>query len=116
MVAPFTVPVEMVVKSVASTPVTESLKTTVKAALVVAEAPLLPVLVLIEITVGNAGEKGTAGVILCSRLMSSSRCMLKALRAFLFCELQKRLRKVLSIRKVPNSIQKKGAIHRVQQV
>ena len=40
MVAPFTVPVEMVVKSVASTPVTESLKTTVKAALVVAEAPL----------------------------------------------------------------------------
>ena len=88
-----TVPVGIKLKSTASTPVTELLKRTIKLALVVAEAPLLPVSVVMEIAVGNAGENGAAGTILCSRLRSSSLGRPEALRAFLFGELLKSLRK-----------------------
>ena len=67
-----------------------------------------PLPVVMDKAFGNAGEKRTAGVILSSR--SRRRSVLLCLpffNAFIAVFLVKSFLKVLSIRKVPNSILKK---------
>ena len=83
-------PVEITLKSAASTPTTGWLKVTEKEAELVTGLPGA----LIDNTFGNAGEKGTAGTNLSSNLKRSNLIEPEALRAFLFWELPKRLRKV----------------------